>query len=76
MHGKGEFAKTNSNICNTYTEATNICNVLPKPSDSNGLIVVKSKGDRKYRGYVYFEPARPNVIYQALNYLKTYNTLF
>ena len=30
----------------------------------------------KYRGYVYFEPIRPNVIYQALNYLKTNNKFY
>ena len=26
--------------------------------------------------YVYFEPVRPNVIYQALNYLKTHDEFF
>ena len=44
---------------------------MPRPAASNGLIVVKFKWDLKYRGYVYFEPVCPNVIYQALNYLKT-----
>ena len=34
-----------------------ICNVLPRPVYSNGLIVVKLKRDHTYRGYVYFEPA-------------------
>ena len=41
---------------------------LPKPADSNGLIVVKLKQDLKYRGYAHFEPVRPNVIYEALNF--------
>ena len=44
--------------------------------DSNGLIVVKLKSDLKYRGYVHFEPVRANVIYQALNYLKTHNKFY
>ena len=52
------------------------CNILPRPADSNGLIVVKSKRDLKYRGYVYFEPICPNVICQALNYLKTHNKFY
>ena len=38
--------------------------------------MVKLKRDLKYRGYVYFEPVRPNVIYQALNYLKTHNKFY
>ena len=32
--------------------------------------------DLKFRSYVYFEPVRPNVIYQALNYLKTQNKFY
>ena len=68
MHGKGEFAKIKCSICNIPIEIANICNILPRPSDSNGLIVVKLKRDLKYRGYVYFEPVCPNIIYQAPNY--------
>ena len=49
---------------------------LPRPVNSNRLIVVKLKRDLKYRGYVYFEPVRLNVIYQALNYLKTHNKFY
>ena len=46
------------------------CNILPRLADSNGFIVAKLKRDLKYRGYVYFEPVCPNVIYRAVNYLK------
>ena len=49
-------------ICNIPIEAANICNILPRPAESNGLIVVKIKQDLKYRCYVYFEPVCPNVI--------------
>ena len=37
---------------------------------------MKLKWDLKCRGYVYFEPVCPNVIYQALNYLKTHNKFY
>ena len=47
---------------NIPIETANICNILPRPADSNRLIAVKLKRDLKYRGYVYFEPVRPNVI--------------
>ena len=50
MHGKGEFAKIKGSIRNILIETANICNNLPIPADSNGLIVVKLKGDLKYRG--------------------------
>ena len=70
MHGKGVFAKIKGSISNVPIAAANI---LPRPADSNELIVVKLKRDLKYIGYVYFEPVHPNVIYRALNYSKTHN---
>ena len=70
MHGKEEFTKIKGSNCNIPIEAANICIILPRLVDSNGLLVVKLKRDLKYRGYVYLEPVRPNVIYQTLNFLK------
>ena len=65
------FAKIKGSIYNIPIETANICNILQRPADSNGLIVVKLKWDLKYRGCVYFELVHPNDIPQALNYLKT-----
>ena len=76
IHGKGELAKVKDSICNIHIEASNICNILPEPADSNGLIVVKSKRDFKYRDYVYYDPVCPNVIFQALSYLKIRNKFY
>ena len=53
MYGKGKFAKIKGSICNIPIETANMCNILPRPADSNGLIVVKLKQDLRYRGYVY-----------------------
>ena len=75
-HGKGEFSKIKGSICNIPIEVANVCNILPRPSVSNGLIVVKLKRDLKYRGHVYFEPVRPHVIYQALIHLKSRNKFY
>ena len=36
MHVKGEFAKIKGSICNIPIAAVNICNILPRPADSNG----------------------------------------
>ena len=76
MHGKRHFAKINGSICNIPIETANICNILPRPQDSNRLIMVKLKRDLKYRGYVYFEPVRSNVIYRTLNYIRTDNNFY
>ena len=54
MHGKGEFAKIKGSICNIPIETAIICNILPRPADSNGLIGVKLRRDLKYRVHVYF----------------------
>ena len=54
MHGKGEFAKIKGSICNIPIETAIICNILPRPADSNGLIGVKLRQDLKYRVHVYF----------------------
>ena len=72
MHGKGEFSKIKGSFWNIPIEFANVFSILPRPSVSNGLIVVKPKRDLKYRGHVYFEPVRPHVIYHALIYLKSH----
>ena len=76
MHGKGEFAKIKGNICNVALETDTVCNVLPRHINNNGLVFVKLKRHLRYRGYVYFEPVRPSVIYEALNYLKRKNKFY
>ena len=63
MHRNEEFAKLKGSICNISIETASICNILPRPTDLKGLIVVKLKRDLQYTGYVYFEQAHPNVIY-------------
>ena len=47
MPGKEEFAKIMGSICNATIEAKNIHKNLPRPADSNGLSVVKLKGNLK-----------------------------
>ena len=63
MLGKVEFGKIKGSICNIPIESANISNILPERANSNWLIVVKSKQDLHYRGYAYFEPGLPNVLF-------------
>ena len=41
MHGKGEFAKIKGNISNIPVDTNTVCNVLPRPTNNNGLALVK-----------------------------------
>ena len=52
MHGKGEFSKSKGSICSIPIKDANICNTLPRPAVSIGLIIVKLKRDLKYRVHV------------------------
>ena len=76
MYERVECSKIKWTLCNVPTESPGICNVLPKPVGSNGLIAVKLKQDLKYSSYVYFESVRPCVIYQALDYLKPHDKFY
>ena len=53
-----------------------MCNILPRVTDSNGLILMKLKRKLSYRGHVLFEPLRPGVVKLVLDYLKQNNFLY
>ena len=57
-------------------ETDTVWNVLSRPVNNNGLVIVKLKRYLRYRGYAYFEPVRPSVTYEALNYLKRKNKFY
>ena len=76
MHDKSEFSKIKGNVCNVPIETESICNVLPRPVNNNGLIIVKLKRHLSCCGHVYFEPVQPESLYAALNYLKSNNKFY
>ena len=76
MYGKGEFSKIKGNILNVPIETESICNVLPRPVNNNGFIIVKLKRHLRYCGHVYSEPVQPESIYAALNFLKSNNKFY
>ena len=60
---KGQSPKVKGSICNIpVSDIDSNCNSLPRPADSNGVIVVKLKRKVEYRGHVLFEPVRPRII--------------
>ena len=73
---KGQSPKLNGSICNIPVECKDICNVLPRGMDNNGVVLVKLKRKLCYKGHIIFEPVRPDVIVSVLDYLKEHNPLY
>ena len=55
---KGQSPKLKGTLCNVPIDVLDICNTLPRPVDSNGVVMVKFKRKLQYRGHVYFESVR------------------
>ena len=68
--------KISGTICNIPINTANVTNMLLKPADSNGLVIIKLKRKLEYNGHVLFEPVRPVFLKSILNYLRTNNHLY
>lgn len=75
MH-KGQQRKIKGAICNVPVECDQTCNILPRPTERSGIILLKLKRKLEFRGHVYFEAVRPEFILAALNWLKANNVLY
>ena len=63
-------------LCNIPIDVVDVCNTLPHPADSNGIVIVKLKKKLQYRSHDYFQSVRPNLILKFLQYLKLNNPLY
>ena len=72
----GQMEIISGTICNIPIDTTNVTNMLPRPVDSNGLVIIKLKPKLEYHGHVLFEPVRAVFLKSILNYLKTNNHLY
>ena len=73
---RGQSPKMKGTICNVPIEADDICNVLPRGIENNGIIQVSLKKRLSFKSSVYLEPVRPSVIQDVLAYLKLVNDLY
>ena len=73
---KGQSPKLKDALCIVPIDVVDICNTLPRPADCNGIVIVKRKRKLQYRGHVYFESVRPDIIFRLLQYLKVNNALY
>ena len=66
---KGKLFNIKSSLCNIpVNEVCDICETLPRQPDSNGLLIVKLKGQAEYCSHVLLEPVTPVYVKQLLKY--------
>ena len=64
---KGKSLKMKGSICNIpVTEVDVNCNTLPRPADSNGLLILKLKRKLEYKSHAIFEAVRPALVIKFL----------
>ena len=74
---KGKSLKIKGSICNIPVSEIDVsCNMLPRPADSNGLIIVKLKRKLEYKGHAVFQAVRPDIVIQFLEFLRSQIDLY
>ena len=74
---KGKSLKMKGSIRNVPITKVDVnCNTLPRPADSNGLLIVKLKRKLEYKCNVIFEAVRPALFVQFFEFLKLHNHLY
>ena len=74
---KGKSLKIKGSISNIPVSEVDVnCNMLPRPADTNALIIVKLKRKLEYKGHAVFEAVRSDVVIQFLEFLRSHNDLY
>lgn len=73
---KGQQRKIKGAICNIPVECDKTCNQLPRAPERSGIAMLKLKRKLQFRGHVYFQAVRPDLLQEALYWLKANNLLY
>lgn len=73
---KGQQRNIKGAICNVPVDCDQTCNILPRPPERSGIIMLKLKRKLEFRGHVYFQAVRPEFIVNALTWLRMNNPLY
>jgi len=73
---KGQQRKIKGAICNVPVGCNETCNVLPRPPERSGIIMLKLKRKLAFKGHVYFQAVRPDVVVNALSWLRVNNPFY
>ena len=72
---KSQCPKIKVAICNVPTNADDICRVLPRGMDNNGVVQLCLKKRLDFKLHVLFEAVRPKLVRGVLDFLKKNNVL-
>ena len=73
---KGQQRKIKGAICNVPVDCEQTCRILPRPPERSGIIMLKLKRKLAFRGHVYFQAVRPQLVHVALIWLQMNNPLY
>ena len=73
---KGQQRRIKGAICNAPVNCEETCTILPRPPHSSGIIMLTLKRKLQFRGHVYFQAVRPQLILNALRRLQMNNPLY
>ena len=73
---KGQQRKIKGAICTVPVNCQETCKVLPRAPESSGIILLKLKRKLQFKGHVYFQAVRSNLILNALHWLQANNPLY
>ena len=66
----GQCPKIKGAICNVPINADDICKVLPRDMDNNGVLQLYLKKWLNFKSHVLFEAVRPKVVHCVLDFFK------
>ena len=73
---KSQQKKVSRAICDVPVNCDQTCKILPRPPERSGIIMLKLKRKLQFRGHIYFQAVRPQLIENVLNWLKQNNPLY
>ena len=73
---KRQSPKIEGSLCKVHVEIMDVSTLLPRRTNSNGLVIIKLKRKLQHRGHVYFELVRPDIVFRLLQFLKANNDLY
>lgn len=73
---KGQMPKIKGAVCNVLINVAGVAKVLPRASDSNGIMIVKVNRKISFRGQAHFLIVRPQFIHAALQFVQVKKPFF